>query len=201
MMFFKGAGMSEGKSDFLESRPQRLCHMCGRCCRVSTTYIPYEELKSLAEQGDKGAIDFLEIFEPYESVEAARAVDKSTVDNILKAVNEDGILKEKDITFYKCRYILDDNLCGIYENRKELCSRCPSSPWCVVPPGCGFEGWLFQKREEIKQKIRKQKENLLLAQTYLHEAVTPEQIARINLTIDNIKKTIRAYEKYGSHNW
>lgn len=193
--------MSEEKNDFLESRPQRLCNMCGRCCRVSTTYIPYADLKSMAEQGDKGAIDFLEIFEPYESTEAARAVDKSTVDNILTAIQDDDIWKENDITFYKCRYISDDNLCGIYENRKELCSRCPSTPWSVVPPGCGFEGWLFQKREELKQKIRKQKENLLLAQTFLNEAITPEQIARINLTIDNIKKTISAYEKYGSANW
>lgn len=193
--------MSEGKNDFIESRPQRLCTMCGRCCRVSTTYIPYEKLKSMAEQGDIGALDFLEIFEPYESTEAARAVDKSTVDNILTAIQDDDIWQENDITFYRCRYILDDNLCGIYQNRKELCSRCPSSPWAVVPPGCGFEGWLFQKREEIKQKIRKQKENLLLAQTFLKEATTPEQIARINMTIDNIKKTIDSYAKYGSANW
>lgn len=197
--------MSEGINNFLESRPQRLCHMCGRCCRMSTTPITYEEMQVMAAQGDKGAKDFLELFIPYESIEEARLVDARIVDNIVNALNNSNIYgdayNEKVLKFYRCRHILDNNLCGIYQNRKELCDRFPSSPWAVIPPGCGFEGWIFQKREELKQKIRKQKENILFAQTLLAEATTPEQKERINTTIENIKNTISLYAKYGSEDW
>lgn len=191
--------MSE--SDFFESRPQRLCKMCGGCCRVVTTATPYEDLKKLAEEGEAYAIDFLELFEPFESIEAAKAVNKGIVDNILNEFKNNEELKDKNITFYTCRYLLENNLCRIYENRKELCKRCPSSPWVVTPPGCGYEGWLFQQREEIKQKVRKQKENLLYAQTLFKEAQTPEEEAKINQVIENIKNAIKQFEKYGSADW
>lgn len=193
--------MDEGVNNFINSRPQRLCHKCGDCCRVSTTPIPYEELKKLVSQDDENAKDFLEIFEPYESIEAASNVNKKIVDNIINALKRGEIFDEKNITFYKCKYILDNNLCGIYENRKELCDRFPSSPWAIIPPGCGFEGWIFQKKEELKQKVRKQKENLLIAETLLLKAKTTKQQEDIKTTIKNIKNTINAYAKYGADNW
>lgn len=46
------------EENYLNKRPQRLCHMCGRCCRVVTTSKTYFELKHLEAQGDEGAIDF-----------------------------------------------------------------------------------------------------------------------------------------------
>lgn len=84
------------------------------------------------------------------------------------------------------------------------CGKCygnfPKSFWDELPSGCGFEGWFFQKREEIKQKIRKQKEELLNCQIALsetHEFLTDEILEKI----DNIKKEISVYKNYGSVNW
>lgn len=185
---------------FIESRPQRLCLMCGKCCRVATTHISYEELLELAKNGEESAIDFLKIFEPYPSVEEARKVCAKTVDNILENVKYSPDAPEK-MTFYKCKYIGDDNLCGIYQQRPEVCERFPSSPWAVVPTGCGYEGWLFQKREEIKQKIRKQKETLREFEVLLKTVKDPEIIKKLEQAISKTKDIIDSLAKYGSQDW
>lgn len=187
-------------SKFIEFRPQRLCLMCGKCCRLATTAVTYKELLMMVENGDEGAKDFLSIFEPYPSIDAAKEAHPKTVNNIL------GNLKYSpeiitEVTFYKCKYILDNNLCGIYENRPELCERFPSSPWAVIPPGCGYEGWLFKSREEIKQKIRKQKETLLEFKAELKKGKSPEMTKKLEEAIEKIKDIVKAYAKYGSEDW
>ena len=185
--------------DFFEERPQRLCKMCGKCCKLSTTTLPYNELKTMCDEGHEGAVDFLRIFEPYDSIEEARKNSPQTVDNIVKSL-ENNPEARKSLTFYKCKYIQDNNLCGIYQDRPELCDRFPASPWAVVPPGCGFEGWLFQKSEALKQKVRKQKENLLDFEIMLQTA-TPEQAEKIQAAIEKTKNIIESYSKYGSADW
>ncbi|MDD3436034.1 MAG: YkgJ family cysteine cluster protein [Candidatus Gastranaerophilales bacterium] len=184
-------------NDFINKRPQELCLMCGKCCRVSTTSTPYSELLELFKNGDKGAIDFLSIFEPYDSAEDAKKVCSKTVENILKLTDK----PLEDVTFYKCKYILTDNTCGIYEKRPELCKRFPSSPWAVVPPGCGYEGWLFKEREKIKQNIRKHKEALIEFEAELNRENSQEYKEKLKMAIDKIKNIIKFYEKYGSDNW
>lgn len=187
-------------SDFITSRPQRLCLMCGRCCRLATTFQSYEELKKLAQEGDKGAQDFLSIFEAYPSMEAAAAVDAPIVENLLKRI-ETCIEKPEKITFYKCKHIQDNNLCGIYENRLELCDRFPTSPWAIVPPGCGYEGYMFQCREEIKQKIRKHKEDILECEAALQIEKNSERKSKYIAIIEKTKNIIAHYDKYGAQNW
>lgn len=189
------------KNDFIETRPQRLCRKCGNCCRFFTTAIPYEELKILAKHGDKLSMDFLNFFEPYESIEEARKLNKKVVDNIINALKNNNDFDEKKLTFYKCKYLSEDNLCKIYETRKDSCIHFPMSPWVIAPIDCGFEGWMFLKREEIKQKVRKEKEALLDAQISLSKAKTSEQIKKIKTSIRSIKNSINRYSKYGSDDW
>jgi Fe-S-cluster containining protein len=189
------------EDSFIKSRPQRLCLKCGRCCKVVTTELTYNELTKMAEAGDKESMDFLDIFEPYESIEKAKKVDKKTVDNILSKIKTNDIIDEKNITFYKCKYLLDNNLCEIYKNRKELCYRFPSSLWAIIPPGCGFEGWFFEKKEEIKKIIRKQKEEILDLEILLIESKTEEQKQKIKKIKENIESNIKKYEKYGAMYW
>lgn len=193
--------MENNSNDFIKNRPQRLCKMCGRCCRVATTPKTFEELNELAKSGDESAQDFLRLFEPYPSLEEARKVVPEIVDNIIGHLQKGALYEEDKLTFYRCRYIQDNNLCGIYQDRPELCDRFPSTPWAVEPPGCGFEGWLFQKREETKQKIRRQKENLLFLENALLELKNPEQIAKTVELIEKIKNTIDSYSKYGAYDW
>ena len=66
--------MGNYEENYLAKRPQSLCHMCGKCCRVVTTSTPYNILIKMAEDGDAGAIDFLSLFEPYNSIEDATTV-------------------------------------------------------------------------------------------------------------------------------
>ena len=114
------------EDNYLSKRPQELCKMCGRCCRVVTTTKSYEELLALQEQNDKGACEFLRIFVPYPSIEAARVVDRELVDNVINLLKEDGNYHENKMTFYYCKYLLDNNLCSIYEERPLLCRHCPA---------------------------------------------------------------------------
>lgn len=193
--------MGSYEENYLSKRPQYLCKMCGRCCRVVTTSIPYNKLKVMAASGDKGAIDFLSIFVPYESIDAARAVDQEVVDNIILRLTADENFNEKEITFYCCKYLLENNLCSNYENRPDLCRHCPSTPWSIVPPGCGFEGWLFWKREEEKQKIRRSKEELLELKLLKTRTKSPEVLQKIEAVENKILRNIQLLKKYGAENW
>lgn len=193
--------MSNYEDNYLNKRPQSLCKMCGRCCRVVTTPKPYLELKRLAAQGDEGAKDFLKIFVPYPSIEAAREVDRELVDNVIQKLSEDGNFREDKMTFYCCKYLLDDNTCSIYEERPTLCRHCPSTPWAIVPPGCGFEAWLFLRREQDKQKVRKAKEDYLELQLLKKKTTSPENLKKIASVEHKIQHTIDIYRKYGSENW
>lgn len=193
--------MSSYEENYLAKRPQHLCHMCGKCCRVVTTSISYAELKQMEQDGDKGAVDFLSLFVPYDSIESARNVDAGVVDNIINRLKSDGSFDEKEITFYGCKYLQDNNLCSRYETRLDLCKHCPSTPWSIVPPGCGFEGWLFWQREEIKQKIRKSKEELLELKLLRMRTKDENTLQKINIVEHKIQRGIDFYKKYGSENW
>jgi Fe-S-cluster containining protein len=193
--------MSSYEENYLSERPQSLCKMCGKCCRLSTTSTPYEKLKEMAKEGNKGAIDFLSIFVPYESIEAARKVDNATVENIINLLKADNNYNENNTTFYHCKYLRDDNLCSNYENRPTLCMHFPSTPWAIVPPNCGFEGWLFWKREEIKQNVRKEKEELLELKLLKKRTKDPNTLQKIELVEQKIERNINLYEKYGSKDW
>lgn len=193
--------MSSYEENYLAKRPQHLCHMCGKCCRVVTTSLSYAELKQMEQDGDKGAVDFLSLFVPYDSIESARNVDAGVVDNIISRLKSDGSFDEKEITFYGCKYLQDNNLCSRYETRLDLCKHCPSTPWSIVPPGCGFEGWLFWQREEIKQKIRKSKEELLELKLLRMRTKDENTLQKINIVEHKIQRGIDFYKKYGSENW
>ena len=193
--------MGSYEENYLAKRPQHLCHMCGKCCRVVTTSTPYEELKKLASSGDKGAIDFLSLFVPYNSVEEARNIEPEVVDNIIKQLKNDNNFDETQNTFYGCKYLQDNNLCSRYETRLDLCKHCPSTPWSIVPPNCGFEGWLFWQREEIKRKVRLEKEELLDLKLLRLKTTNEETLKKIDLVEQKIKKSIALYKKYGSENW
>ena len=192
--------MSGYEENYLAKRPN-LCKMCGLCCRVATTPIPYEKLKQMQAEGDQGAVDFLSIFEPYPSIDDARKVAPQVVDNIIEGLKSDGEYENYELTFYCCKYLKEDNSCSNYENRPALCRHFPSSPWAVVPPECGYEGWLFEKREEIKQKIRKTKEDLIELEILKKRNITPSTMTKIEAVERKMMASIEMYSKYGSENW
>lgn len=180
-----------------------LCHKCGRCCRSATTYAPYKELQQLAAEGKEEAVEFLDIFQPYESVEAARAVVPDQVEQVLREAEASPDLNVEDLTFYHCRYVTAEGLCGIYEKRPRCCQAAPAHGWSVMPPGCGFEGWQFLEREKQRRMVRDLKTN-----AHILEQLSPDGIThptRDDVTIDDIKqkveKHIDPWKRFGADYW
>ncbi len=199
-MQFYNEYMDSYEKNYLNKRPQNLCLMCGKCCRVVTTGTPHSELVELAARGDVYAKEFLEIFEPYPSIEDARRASNDTVENILLHLKNDSKATD-NLTFYYCKYLQEDNMCSRYEDRMTLCKHFPSSPWAIVPPGCGFSGWLFLKREEDKERVRKAKEELLDLQVLRTKLTNKETLEKLELVEKKLNKTIELYKKYGSQDW
>jgi len=188
--------------NIISQRPKDLCKKCGRCCRVATNNkYTYNQLKNMASDGNEYAQDFIKVFEPYPSIEAARAVDAEIVDNIIKNLKEQNLYDENDITFYGCRYITDNNLCSIYEERPIMCSLCPANGWVVIPPNCGYESWGFMKREEDMRKVRRAKEELIDLEVMKKKTQNEELSKKIEAVEKKLGKTIDMFSEYGSHSW
>lgn len=90
---------------------------------------------------------------------------------------------------------------------KNICPKCqkcegkiPKTPWEKMPNGCWLEGVLFQIREKIKQRIRKQKEEILDLNVYMQSVSTIEK-EFIENKIINIQKEIDVFEEFGSKDW
>ena len=179
------------------------CHKCGRCCRSATTYASHDELLEMVERGEQEAIEFLQIFQPYESIEAARAVVPDQVEQVMKEAETSSDLDPEKMTFYHCRYVTAEGLCGIYEKRPRCCQEAPSHGWSVMPPGCGFEGWQFQQREKQKRWIRDMKTN-----AYILEMLSPDgktHPLRPETNLDDmremINKTLEPWKRFGAEYW
>ncbi len=179
------------------------CHKCGRCCRSATTYAPYKELKEMADRGEREAVEFLEIFQPYESIEAARMVVPEQVEQVLKEAETSDDLNVEDMTFYHCRYVTPEGLCGIYEKRPRCCQEAPAHGWSVMPPECGFEGWQFQQREKQKRWIRD-----LKTSAYILEQMSPDGVShpiRPETTLEDLRNMIddkiKPWKRFGADYW
>jgi Fe-S-cluster containining protein len=180
-----------------------LCHKCGRCCRSATTYNSHKRLLEMAANGDKEAIDFLEIFDAYPSIEDARLVVPDQVEQVLRVVESRDDMKVEDVTFYHCKYVTDEGLCGIYERRPRCCKEAPGHGWAVMPPGCGFEGWQFQQREMQKRMIRDAKTS-----AYIMEQMSPDGVhhpVRPEITLEDLRQTIadkiKPWKMFGAELW
>lgn len=135
--------------------PQELCKTCGKCCRIATFKggLHHSQVEKIANGGDndpsqvQGAIDFLTIFTPYPSIEEARKFASEFVDNTLNKLGRN----DSEMSFYYCKYISDDNLCLIHEDRPLLCRMYPiPHERTLYFPGCGFEGKGKANWNEIK---------------------------------------------------
>lgn len=180
-----------------------LCHKCGRCCKSATTYNSHKKLLEMAANGVKDAVDFLSVFEPYDSIEDARLVVPDQVEQVLHVVESRDDMKLEDVTFYHCRYVTDEGLCGIYERRPRCCQEAPGHGWAVMPPGCGFEGWQFEQREKQKRMIRD-----LKTSAYIMEQMSPDGVhhpVRPEATLADLRATvvekIKPWKLFGSEYW
>jgi Fe-S-cluster containining protein len=180
-----------------------LCHKCGRCCKSATTYTSYSDLMKRVEEGDEEASEFLRVFEPYDSLEDARKAVPGQVTRVLEEIEQRDDMSVEDTTFYHCRYVTPEGICGIYDTRPRCCRDAPVHGWSMMPPGCGFEGWQFQQREQHKQSIRNLKTSFhtleqLSPDGKTHPLKPEESLDDLKARID---EKINAWAQYGSETW
>ena len=146
------------------------CNHCGKCC--SSIAVDFTQGIMFRDGIQKIDTDFFSLLEPFS--------------------------KKDNIMFCKCKF-LKNNLCT-NDKKPEICINYPSSPFAFLPDNCGFYGEIFQKKEEIMQKIRKLKEEILHYETLLPLA-SKEEKREYTVIIEKHKKFISKYKPYGSENW
>lgn len=128
----------------LMKMPQHLCHQRGNCCRVATFKgsLSYNRILELAK-GDspdaEHARDFSSVFVPFNTQQAARDVADVFVDRVRNFAETKG-QNPDDISFFTCKFVLEDGRCGVHEDRPQGCRAYPfPHKNTIYHPGCGFE--------------------------------------------------------------
>lgn len=92
---------------------------------------------------------------------------------------------------------------------KELCLKCgkcngklPTYLFEEIPDGCGYEGWIFLKREEYKQKIRRLDENVILLNIKIKNAKSNTKKKKFEHALRKIQEQLNQYkQEYGNINF
>ncbi len=129
----------------LMKMPQHLCKQRGICCRVATFKgsLSYTDIQALAANpeadGHESARDFASVFVPYPNQEAVRDIAGDFVDRVRGLAASKG--RDPDqVSFFQCKYVLDDGRCGVHEDRPLGCRVYPfPHKNTIYHPGCGFE--------------------------------------------------------------
>ena len=181
-----------------KKRPQRLCKMCGKCCTVALCNRSFEELSELSITPNSEAKDFLSSFIPYKDLDIPRKISAEYVDVVLETLKAQGKYTSDSEIFYHCKYINEDNSCSIYEKRYSWCHNMPNHGWTLVPCGCGFEGWQFLVREQIKHNIRQLKEYLYECEILYGDGEIPSKKITVAQLREKIMQKIKPFERFGS---
>ena len=157
------------------------CKNCRLCCKI----IPAKNGIIIKDGFVKSCADFIEI-----SAEDASKINEEYVKKIRDNLGKTG--------FFKCRFISDDNICT-NPSLPDYCENFPSCGISVVPDECIFSGKVFLMFEEIKQKVRKTKEEILHYETLINSDKknrrTYEKIIR------TLEKFNDKYKPLGSDMW
>lgn len=176
------------------------CLKCGKCCKLIQSLKSFNELCELAKSGDKGAINFLKLFLPYDNLEEAKEIDPIAVENIIET-NKKKFGADTVTYFYCCRYLNNDNTCKVYNIRPNLCKEFPKSAFTVVPENCGYAGYLFEAKEEVKKNIRKMKEELIDIAILKENSASQNETKRYENIENKYSAIINKYKIYGSKDW
>ena len=162
-----------------------LCNQCGMCCQ----YIPVdiENRLLLRDSIQPLSEEFESMLIPIE-------------DNSLLKLNEnykENVLKT-NVKYYKCKYLLNGNIC-FHNNKPKECEEFPKSAFAFIPDSCGYYGIQFIKKEEVMQKIRKMKEEILDYESLIK--TNPADSRGYKIIVEKLKKHIEKYSIYNSSNW
>ena len=87
---------------------------------------------------------------------------------------------------------------------KRLCLHCekcggnlPETTFSDIPEGCGFEGYIFLKQEEHKQKVRKLKEDLVYLDVKILNAKGNAKKIKYQKGKEKVLAQLKELEQYG----
>lgn len=170
------------------NEPLPQCCSLGSCCKGASPSTPYHQLlKRAANPEDNFARTFFSIMIPYKNHAEAETVVPGLVSRTkAAALKQPDVFKcDADLVFYHCRFLLENNRCGIWEDRPQFCRDYPDTPFIVMAPGCAFEPWrdTCQKKfnalksnvddlKQLKKSLREEKREL-----YALNEIWPELLA------------------------
>lgn len=166
---------------------ETFCNFCGMCCKLIP--IDLEKLFVLRDGLQELDTTFLDMLVPL-TMEEAISINENYVQNVQNLF--------PDAKFFKCKYLTDDNLCTTFD-KHEYCIKFPSHPLAMIPDDCGYYGEIFIKSEEVKQKVRKYKEEIVYYEAMIASGCKEEKVYR--KIIDSLNKFINKYAPYGSADW
>lgn len=179
---------------------KNICKKCGKCCRLIHSLKSYQDFCEESKNGDSVAVNFLKLFLPYESLEEALAIDSDCVNGIIE--HHKRIYGEDTSTyFYHCRYIAEDNTCKVYDMRPKFCRHYPKNEFIILPQDCSYEGYSFMRREKIKAKVRKAKEQLLDIKVMRQKVTDRATLEKLNKLEKQSILFVDQYKYFGSGNW
>ena len=161
------------------------CCSLGDCCKGASPSKPWHVMLKRAGEGDEFGRQFFSIMIPYASHEEAAKVVPGLVERTKRAAkkNPEQFQSDDDLVFYRCRYLREDNRCGVHEDRPQFCRDYPDTPFVVMPPGCAFEPWertCRAKYNEMKAEVAQLKQlqaeldDLRKLQSEIQEAQNPD---------------------------
>ena len=140
--------------------PQHLCKQQGLCCRVAVFkgLASHKQLLALAQEPadpelQAMARDFASIFIPHPSPAEAHALAPHFVEEVQTRAAAQGQAPDA-VTFYHCRYVQEDNRCGVHEDRPSGCRAYPiPHSRSLFHKGCGYEAQAKSQLVELKNLL------------------------------------------------
>lgn len=87
---------------------------------------------------------------------------------------------------------------------KRLCFHCnkcggklPKTAFSPIPENCGYEGWIFLKKEEHKQKVRKLQEEIILLNVKIENSKSNTKKKKFIHAKNNVLKLLDELKEFG----
>ena len=93
-----------------------------------------------------------------------------------------------------CEYLTNNDTCSKFTNKN-----ISNEATIFIPEDCEYYGSIFLKIEEVKQKIRKYKEEIIYYEAMITSGCKDEKVYR--KIINSLTRFIDKYAEYGSNDW
>lgn len=126
----------------LNIKKPKACKRSATCCQTATSVSPWNKIHNA--KNDPILKDFFNIFTPYKNQEEIKTKFPEAYQSSIEIARTRKDIRIEDIYFYHCRFLIQPNICPVYEDRPTICRSFPESPFDAIPETCGYYGWSKQ---------------------------------------------------------